>query len=50
MTTKKTKSYRLSDLTRQQIEQLAELWGTSLTETITLIVDRAYQEATKPQK
>lgn len=41
--TKQTKSYRLSDLTRSQLEQLAKLWGTSLTETLTLIIDRAYQ-------
>jgi len=41
---KQTKSYRISDLTRSQLEQLAEAWGTSLTETLTLIIDRAYQE------
>lgn len=45
--TKQTKSYRLSDLTRYQLEELSKLWGTSLTETLTLIVDRAYQEAQK---
>lgn len=44
---KQTKSYRISTLTISQLEQLAELWGTSLTETLTLIIDRAYQEALK---
>lgn len=41
--TKQTKSYRISTLTIQQLEELAEAWGTSLTETLTLIIDRAYQ-------
>lgn len=39
---KQTKSYRISDLTRHQLEQLSKNWGTSLTETLTLIIDRAY--------
>jgi hypothetical protein len=40
---KKTKSYRLSKLAISQLEQLAKIWDASLTETLTLIIDRAYQ-------
>lgn len=42
---KQTKSYRISTLTISQLEELSKIWGTSLTETITLIIDRAYKEA-----
>ena len=35
---------RVSDLTTHQIKQLIEWWGTSKTETITLIIDRIYKE------
>lgn len=41
---KQSKSYRVSNLTRQQLEELAKWWGTSLTETLTLIIDRAYTQ------
>lgn len=38
---------RVSDLTILQLKQLQEWWGTSQTETITLIIDRSYQEERK---
>jgi hypothetical protein len=34
---------RVSDLTRRQLEELSERWGTSLTETLTVIIDRTYR-------
>jgi hypothetical protein len=43
MKRKSQANLRMSDLTRGQLEQLQEWWGTSLTETISLCVDRAYQ-------
>jgi hypothetical protein len=33
---------RVSDLTTHQLKQLMEWWGTSKTETITLIISQAY--------
>ena len=36
-------NFRASTLTATQLEQLMEWWGTSQTETITILVDRAYQ-------
>lgn len=39
---------RVSDLTLHQLKQLMEQWGTSQTETVTVIIDRAYiQERNK---
>jgi hypothetical protein len=42
--TKQQLNLRVSDLTTHQLKQLMEWWKTSKTETITLIIDRAYQE------
>lgn len=36
-------NFRASTLTASQLEQLMAWWGTSQTETITILVDRAYQ-------
>lgn len=41
---------RVSDLTTHQLKELMELWGTSKTETITLIIDRAYKAAQAGEK
>lgn len=35
---------RVSDLTLHQLEELQSRWNTSKTETITMIIDRAYQQ------
>lgn len=43
---KKQINIRVSDLTEQQLDALAARWGTSITETITVLVDRAYREET----
>lgn len=37
-------NFRASQLTASQIEQLMGWWGTSQTETITVVVDRIYRE------
>lgn len=37
-------SYRLSDLTLRQLQELSERWGMTKTETISVIVDRAYRQ------
>jgi hypothetical protein len=42
--TKQQLNLRVSDLTTHQLKQLMEWWKTRKTETITLIIDRAYQE------
>lgn len=47
--TKQQLNLRVSDLTTHQLKQLMEWWGTSKTETITLIIDRAYKEAQEKQ-
>jgi len=41
---KQVKAYRLSDMTIYQLEQLTQQWGTSQTETLSVIVDRIYQQ------
>lgn len=39
---------RVSNLTRRQLDQLMAWWGTSQTETVTVIIDRAFlQERNK---
>lgn len=35
---------RISDLTARQLDALTDRWGTSKTETITMIIDRMYRE------
>ena len=37
-------NFRASDLTTQQLEQLMDRWGTSQTETLTVVIDRIYQQ------
>lgn len=39
---KKQLNIRVSDLTSQQLDALMEKWGTSQTETISLLVQAAY--------
>ena len=41
---KKQVNIRASDQTRAQLDKLTEWWGTSRTETIALLVDRAFQQ------
>ncbi len=43
MPTKNARTFRLSSLTERQLDALAAQWGTSLTETLTLIIDRAWR-------
>lgn len=50
MAKKKQLNLRVSDLTISQLQQLMELWKTSKTETITLIIDRAYHLETGQSK
>jgi hypothetical protein len=35
---------RVSDLTRRQLDELSQRWGTTQTETLTVIIDRIYRE------
>lgn len=35
---------RISALTRRQLDELGERWGTTQTETLTVIIDRMYQQ------
>jgi hypothetical protein len=42
--TKIAVSYRLSDLTLRQLEELSERWGMNKTETLSVVVDRAYRQ------
>lgn len=35
---------RVSDLTRRQLDELGKRWGTTQTETLTVIIDRIYQK------
>lgn len=37
-------NFRASDLTAQQLDWLMSRWGTSQTETLTVVVDRIYQQ------
>lgn len=37
-------NFRASSLTARQLESLAARWGTTVTEAITVLVDRAYRE------
>mgnify|MGYP001564126867 CR=1 FL=1 len=37
-------NFRASDLTGRQLETLTALWGTSQTETISVAIDRIYQQ------
>lgn len=45
--TKKQLNLRVSSLAREQLGQLTEWWGTSQTETLSLIIDRIYQQELK---
>jgi hypothetical protein len=40
-------NFRASDLTARQLEALMQLWGTSQTETLTVVIDRMYQQETR---
>lgn len=48
--TKKQISLRISDLTARQLAELAERWGTTQTETITVVVDRVYRQEMKERE
>ena len=37
-------NFRASDLTARQLSELAARWGTSQTETVTVCIDRAWQQ------
>lgn len=37
-------NFRASELTAQQLESLMSIWGTSQTETLTVVIDRIYQQ------
>ena len=43
---KQVQSFRLSELTVRRLNWLIERWGTSKTEALTLLVDRAYRTET----
>lgn len=38
---------RVSDLTRHQLDKLSANWGTTQTETLTVVIDRMYQQESK---
>lgn len=42
--TKIAVSYRLSDLTLRQLQELSERWGMTKTETLSVILDRVYRQ------
>lgn len=42
---KQVQSFRLSAITVRQLDWLTAEWGTSKTEALTLLVDRAYRAA-----
>lgn len=37
-------NFRASDLTERQLTALEERWGTSRTETLTIVIDRVFRE------
>lgn len=37
-------NFRASDLTASQLDALMQHWGTSQTETLTVVIDRMYQQ------
>lgn len=41
---------RVSDLTRSQLNDLTAWWGTSETETVSIIIDRFHREAVQQKK
>ena len=41
--TKTARSFRLSGMAERQLAALAAHWGASLTETLTLCIDRAWR-------
>jgi hypothetical protein len=47
---KRQVNFRASELTHQQLDQLMAWWGTSQTETLTVLIDRAYQDEVYRQK
>lgn len=40
-------NFRASELTTQQLAQLMQLWGTTQTETLTVVIDRVCQQETR---
>jgi hypothetical protein len=44
MTTKNARSFRLSSLAERQLDALARHWETSITETLTLCIDRTWRQ------
>jgi hypothetical protein len=42
-------NFRASVLTTQQLKELASMWGTSQTETITVAIDRIYRQEVESQ-
>lgn len=40
----KAKSFRLASLTLRQLSELAEKWGTTETDALTVSLDRVYQQ------
>ena len=43
-------SIRASEMTKQQFDWLTAKWGTSQTETLTVIIDRVYQQETNKMR
>lgn len=41
---------RISAKTRSQVDALAERWGCSITEVLTVAIDRLYQTETKKRR
>jgi len=50
MTARQQINMRVSDKTRTQIDTLAERWGCSITEVITISIDRTYTTELKKRK
>lgn len=44
MQTKNARSFRMSRMTEKQLDELSARLGTSLTETITIAIDRMYRK------
>lgn len=40
-------NFRASDLTARQLDWLMQRWGTSQTETMTVVIDRIFQQENK---
>ena len=50
METKNARTFRMSAMTERQLAGLSERLGTSLTETLTVAIDRMYREEIKMNK